>query len=102
MTDISPPRIFDDNGRLIPIDPSTLPPDIRERYTAVRNAYELNAKAEHDLADAQEAAKVALVAANNTREYVLAHFPPQTQHDLWVENFGNGPHETKRAMGLIK
>jgi hypothetical protein len=100
MIDI--PQIFDRDGKLIELDASTMPPDMAARYATVRNAYALNAKAEQDLADANAEVKRALEAANNTREYYNAHFPRQTQHDLWRENFGGGPHDTMRRHGLIK
>jgi hypothetical protein len=101
MTDTIP-QIFDGDGKLVAIDPNTFPPDMRQRYEAVRAAFEANAQADQKLVDANEAVKSALEAVSVTTEYYDAHYPQQTPHDLWKENFGGGPRETMRRHGLVK
>jgi|SRR5579862_3245226 len=96
------PQIFNSDGELIEIDVSTLPPSMAARYTAVRAAFEANAQADQKLVDANEAVKSALEAVSVTTEYYDAHYPQQTPHELWKENFGGGPRDTMRARGLIR
>lgn len=100
MNDI--PRIFDDNGKLIAIDPASLDPAMRERYRAIVTAHTANQQAEQKLADANAEVRDAAAAVANTESYFAAHFPPQTPFMLWQENFGGGPREAMRQRGLIK
>ncbi len=86
------PRIFGDKGAFIEPDAATLAAldePTRARLDAVRSAYD-------DLLVAQEDEKAATVdvgdalqAVEDATAYNKRHFPPMTQHDLWVENFGN-------------
>jgi hypothetical protein len=99
MTDIS---IFDANGVFIQLDADTLPPAIRDRYIAVRDAYALHIEAEEAEKAALAEVATALKAVNTTREYFTAHFPQQTPHDLWLDSFGGGPREAMRRRGLVE
>lgn len=96
------PNLFDDNGKLIAIDASTLDPAMAERYRAVVSANAENQQAEQTLADANNEVRDALAAVTNTETFYKAHWPPQTPFELWQENFGGGPREAMRARGLIK
>jgi hypothetical protein len=85
MTTDIPPTIFDSDGALVEISPSTLstlPPEMRERYLAVQRAYALNAKADHDLADKISQRGGGEAAVKNTSNYIKANFRPLTHFDL--------------------
>ncbi len=87
------PRIFGDKGAFYRAGRGNCSPRSTSRRAldsdAVRSAYD-------DLLVAQEDEKAATVdvgdalqAVEDATAYNKRHFPPMTQHDLWVENFGN-------------
>jgi multidrug resistance efflux pump len=96
------PRLFTDKGELITgIDPSKFDAPTRARYDAIVAAY----RADKGVADALDAGHAEINAAQeavtNTEAYEAAHWPKQTQHDLWKENFAGGPRNRMTARGLI-
>jgi hypothetical protein len=92
------PRLFDDHGHLLDdVDTSQMDPATRERYGAIVTAYQANEQAQAELDGAMASVTAALEAIKKAEEFHNAHWRPQTQHDLWLETFGGGPH---RARGL--
>jgi hypothetical protein len=95
------PKIFGDKGVFVEPDAQTLASldePTRARLDAVRTAY-------NDLLDAQAAEKAATDEITNAAQavedataYRNKFYPPATQHDLWIENFGSA--EAKRALAL--
>lgn len=82
------PRLFDDKGALIDVDASAMDAPTFARYRTICAAYQANKDAESKLADAFAEVNSALEGVKNTQQYFDAHWPRQTQHDLWLENFG--------------
>ena len=93
------PRIFGDNGIFLEPDAATLASldeQTRERLDGVRTAYS-------NLKTAQAAEKAALdeiadalQAIADAENYCKRHFPPQTQHDLWLDQ----KRERERRLGI--
>jgi hypothetical protein len=85
----APPRLFDAKGNfqenvdLTGLDPKmvTLAETVRTESRAVKAAEQVFADACAELSASEKSVTV-------TKEYHDAHFPPQTFHDLWRENFG--------------
>ena len=95
-------RILDDNGALLDVDAATMDAPTRERYAAVRHAFLLNRDATLALNAAIAEENAALEAIKQTESFHDAHWPRQSAHDLWKENFGGGPRNTMRALGLTR
>lgn len=96
------PRLFDDKGEFIPADESTMDPPTRERYGAIRRAFTLKGEAVAALDAAKAEVTAALDAIKQAEAFHLAHWPKQTQYDLWRENFSGGPRNLMRALGLTR
>ncbi|HXR23921.1 MAG TPA: hypothetical protein VN742_01080 [Candidatus Binataceae bacterium] len=94
------PRIFGDNQAFI--EPSaeilaSLDEPTRARLDGVRQASDNLKKAQaaeqaavDDIADAER-------TIADATAYSKKHFPPQTPHDLWLENFGSKEDRERRA-----
>jgi hypothetical protein len=93
------PRIFGDKGVFVEPDEQTLASldeQTRERLNGVRVAY-------NNLLTAQTAEKAAtdeianaLQAITDAEAYSKRHYPPETQYDLWLANFGS-PEQRRQA-----
>jgi hypothetical protein len=96
---MSLPRIFGDNG--VFLEPSeqviaSLDAPTRARLDDVRTAF-------NNVTKAQAAEKAAVDDITDTLEiiadaeaYSKRHFPPQTQHDLWLDQ----KRERERRLGI--
>jgi hypothetical protein len=93
------PRLFDDKAALLEVDTSAFDAPTRARHAAIVTAYRANKEAEQALADANAEVAEALQGVKNTEEYFNAHFPRQTFHDLWRENFAGGPRNRMTGRG---
>jgi hypothetical protein len=92
-------RLFTDKGVLIEPDAATLAsldPQTRERYIGVRDAY-------NNVKSAQAAEQAALDEITDAQQAIIdaeayskRHFPPQTQHDLWLDQ----KRERERRLGI--
>lgn len=95
------PRLFDDKGRLLRIDEAALDPASRGRFDAIRTAYQANEEADAAVKAAFSEVDAALAAVANTEEFFNAHWPRQSFHDLWKENFSGGPRNRMAGIGRI-
>jgi hypothetical protein len=92
------PRLFDDKGVLLPdIDTSKMDAPTLERLEAIRAAYRENERAQDELAASNQDVTDALAEIRDAESFHNAHWPRQSFHDLWKENFGGGP---RQRMGL--
>jgi hypothetical protein len=82
------PRLFSDKGELIEVDASAFDAPTRARHAAIVKAYNANGEAQQILDAAYAEVNDALEGVKNTTAYFDAHWPRQTYHDLWKENFG--------------
>jgi hypothetical protein len=96
------PRLFDDKGHLIEVDPSTMDAATRERHAAVVKACRANEEAKAELAAAQDGVTAALRAVDEAEAFHDRHWPRQSYHDLWRENFGGGPRNRMTALGMLR
>lgn len=81
------PRLFDERGELINVDMSAFDAPTRARHAAIVSAFNANKQAESALTAAFAEVDRALAAVTNTEEFYKAHWPPDTFHDLWKQNF---------------
>jgi len=90
------PRIFNEKGAFIEPDNTGLDAPTLERLDAVRSAYQTYRAAEaHEKATFDEVNDAANYLSD-LETYSRKLYPPQTQHDLWLENFGS-PEARARA-----
>ncbi len=92
MTAQTLPRIFGDRGAFVEPDAATLAAldePTRARLDAVRTAYNALLVAQTDEKAATDEIADSLQALDDAEAYRKRNFPPATQHDLWIENFGN-------------
>jgi hypothetical protein len=83
-----PPRIFDDKGKFIePADTSGLDAPLLALLDTVRTEYRATQAAEQAFTDACAEVTASANAVTVTKTYHDAHFPPQSFHELWRENF---------------
>lgn len=94
----APPRIFDSKGALIPdVDTSGLDASALALLENVRVEYAATKEAELALQDAFTELAASEQAVKDTKEYHDAHFPPQSFHSLWLENFGTEKERQRAA-----
>jgi len=79
-------KVFDDDNCLILLDPATLPPENREAYETLRQAYLLNAGANEKLADLVAGLPADEAALSDLSAYVVQNFRPPSFMDEWAAN----------------
>lgn len=99
---MNPPRLFSDKGELLDIDANKLPEPLRQCHEAIVKAHAANKQAFAEYDSAMAEVNAAIEGVRNTEEFYRAHFPTLNFHDLWRQNFGGGPANRKRAMGLTR
>jgi len=95
------PRIFGDNGAFIEPSPEViaqLDAPTRARLDAVRTAYNNLLAAQAAEKAATDEVQNALQAIEDAEAYRKRHYPPQSQHDLWIETFGSVEARQKLAQ----
>jgi hypothetical protein len=87
---LTPPRLFDAKGVFQEnVDTTGLDAAMLALLENVRAEYHATKAAEQNFADACAELSASERGVSNAKEYHDANFRRSSQHDLWIENFGN-------------